>query len=748
MRDFALPARTVGFLRIALLGLVSLTVWAPKASVSARAKGDPKVSLTPEERAWIKQHPVIRLGVDPEFHPFEFVDHLGRVRGYTSDYVRLLNERLGLNMVVMPHLTWQQATEAVKTGGIDVLPCVGITRERKRYLLFTRAYLEFHRVFVTRRDHASVSRVQDLVGLRVAVQANSSHEGFLRDRTSIKPIVYPTLRETVRAVSEGVADAMVGNVASTTYWIRRQNLTNLKVAGAPSDKGETLHFAVRKDWPTLVHILQKGLNSITRGEKEEISRRWMAVPHEPKVAVDYGPLYRVLLVAGICILIVLVWNFQIRRTRQRLRLANEAALESSERAAAANEKLRAMKGELEDLVRVRSGELAESELKFRTLFETASDAIFLMRADRFIDCNDRTLVMFGCTREQIIGSPPYKYSPPTQPDGRPSMKKALEKIEASMTTGPQRFEWQHCREDRTPFEAEVSLNRVELGDEVLIQAIVRDISERKRIEAELADHRQHLEEEVESRTRELAAAKERAESADRLKSAFLATMSHELRTPLNSVIGFTGILLQEIPGELNPEQRKQLGMVKRSAQHLLALISDVLDISKIEAGQLQVSQEPFDVGESVHNVVSSMEETARSKGLSLTEEVSSDLGQIVGDPRRFEQVLWNLISNAVKFTEEGSVAVRVKRQDSDVVEAVVRDTGIGISPADQAELFQPFHQLDSSSHRKYEGTGLGLSISRRLVELMGGTIWVESEPGVGSRFGFKVPVQGKPESVE
>jgi len=252
-------------------------------------------------------------------------------------------------------------------------------------------------------------------------------------------------------------------------------------------------------------------------------------------------------------------------------------------------------------------------------------------------------------------------------------------------------------------------------------------------------HALELEERVSQRTHELTAAKERAESADRLKSAFLATMSHELRTPLNSVIGFTGILLQEIPGELNDEQRKQLGMVRGSARHLLALINDVLDISKIEAGQLELLEEPFEMTEVLESVARLVSPQVEAKDLEFAVEVAPAVGRITSDRRRVEQVLLNLLSNAIKFTEQGQVRVGCALKD-DSVEVVVSDTGIGMSADQLPHIFEPFRQLDTGLARRYEGTGLGLSICKRLVGLMGGDIRVASEPGVGSTFTFTLPV--------
>jgi PAS domain S-box-containing protein len=276
----------------------------------------------------------------------------------------------------------------------------------------------------------------------------------------------------------------------------------------------------------------------------------------------------------------------------------------------------------------------------------------------------------------------------------------------------------------------------------------------------LQHHAEELEERVTERTAELARrvsevealnrsarqlnedlkeAVKKAESADRLKSAFLATMSHELRTPLNSIIGFTGILLQKLVGPLSEEQEKQLKMVQGSARHLLELINDVLDISKIEADQIVLMRDEFDVCDSIRQSIEKIRPMADKKGLQLQADMLPDRVTIISDRRRVEQILINLLNNAVKFTETGSVTIESRVLDGHL-KVAVKDTGIGIKDEDLQTLFKPFRQVDTGITRQYEGTGLGLSICKRLVDLLGGSISVTSEPGLGSTFAFNLPL--------
>lgn len=313
-----------------------------------------------------------------------------------------------------------------------------------------------------------------------------------------------------------------------------------------------------------------------------------------------------------------------------------------------------------------------------------------------------------------------------------------QRIERVFEEGESSLEALFTRKDGSQTPYYFTGRRLMYGEATCLIGIGVDISDRTRMEQELRELNQTLEARISERTIDLKHTLRRAEEADQMKSAFLATMSHELRTPLNSIIGFTGILLQGLAGDLNEEQKKQLGMVQVSARHLLALINDVLDLSKIEAGQLALARAEFSVPELLERVVQIIQPMAEGKGLSIEVEMKSDVDVMTSDERRVEQILLNLLNNAVKFTENGSVTLKVARTDASIAFHVA-DTGIGIREEDMEKLFSPFVQIDAGLTREFEGTGLGLAICHQLTTMLDGELRVDSTWQQGSTFSVILP---------
>lgn len=528
-----------------------------------------KIKLTKKEKEFIKAHPVIRIGADPKFIPFEFINEKGIYSGIASAYVGLLNERLGINMQIVPDLSWYEVVEKAKQKQIDVLPCVGVTRERLGFLHYSKSYARRYLVIITRNDAPLILTMEDLADKKVAVEENTFQEGFIIDNTSIEPIRYQSFQKALHAVSAGKADALIADVSTATFWIKKLNLTNLKVAAPASYEAQPLHFAVRKDWPELVQIINKGLASITPKEDNKIRSKWILVEYE--LGMNPADLWKYIgrtILGGLVVLsIFLLWNYSLKK----------------------------------------------------------------------------------------------------------------------------------------------------------------EINERKKAEKKIQEY-----------ARELKNTNINLESLDKLKSMFIASMSHELRTPLNSIIGFTGVILQGMTGDLNEQQKDQLGRVYKSAKHLLNLISDVIDISKVEAGRIDVFLEEFNLAEVVDEAVVNIEPQLKIKGLDLEVDVKPDI-IIISDRKRLLQCLINYLSNAVKYTEKGSVHLVVKEVETDI-EIWVSDTGIGIAPDDIPKLFTAFERMNTHLKIKAGGTGLGLYLTRKLVtEILNGTIMVESQLEKGSTFGLRIP---------
>ena len=379
----------------------------------------------------------------------------------------------------------------------------------------------------------------------------------------------------------------------------------------------------------------------------------------------------------------------------------------------------------------------EAEAKYRRIVDTANEGIWVLGPDTMtIFVNARMAEMLGYSVDEMNGRPVTGFM--FEEDALDHLKR----MEKRRQGQPENYERRFRRKDGQTVWTLASAAPI-LDDEHRFRgsfAMVTDITERRRAEEELRCYRDQLEETVQQRTAELLLARDAAEAANKAKSVFLANMSHELRTPLNAILGFSAMLRRE--PQLSESQRENLDIISRSGGHLLTLINDVLEIAKIEAGRMQLEITPFDLGGMVRDVAGMMRLRAQEKGLRLLLDQSSTFPRYIkGDEARLRQVLVNVVGNAVKFTERGGVTIRMGVKQNAQLHLVVEveDSGPGIKPEDQKRLFKPFVQLAEAGAQK--GTGLGLAISRQYMQLMGGTIGVESTVGKGSVFRIELPVE-------
>ena len=388
------------------------------------------------------------------------------------------------------------------------------------------------------------------------------------------------------------------------------------------------------------------------------------------------------------------------------------------------------------------------------LFARFPNGAFVLDGERrFVACNDLCLAMFGMAADCLEpGAPFHDVLRGIVSRGVIDVGEATS-AEAWIAAAHERVSDGRELVVRLAGGRELRVEAARLAEGVLLVTLtdVSTLLGHERALESRVDELERMQERIGTQSRQMRELAERletlrseAERANRTKSEFLANMSHELRTPLNAIIGFSEVLSEQMFGEVNDKQMEYLRDIHSSGQHLLTLINDVLDLSKIEAGRMELDRSCFDMGLLLENSLTLVRERAQRHGLTLALEVGDGLTEWVADARKVKQVVVNLLTNAVKFTPTGgSVTVRARRADADGqarAEISVTDTGVGIAPEEQALVFEEFRQASGDYLRKAEGTGLGLSLSKRFVELHGGTLTVKSQPGQGSTFTVTLPM--------
>lgn len=627
----------------------------------------------------------------------------GKAAGILIDILEEIARREGWQLRYVSG-SWAENLDRLASGDIDLMPDMAYSAERSALYTFPKvpALSSWFQVYAP--PGHGIHSILDLNNKRIMVLERSIQESaFERLRQGFELncslVRVPDYEAMFARVQQGEADAAVTNRFYGMMHARKYGLEDTAVVFEPSD----LYYTAGKNDPKqLLPTIDRHLSDL---KADADSLYYQSLRHWTSEKVRFRwPLWLKLVgSAGAAVLLLSLLGGLVLKQQVNLR----------------TRELRRINQEMEQRIRERTAELAAITREQLSIFESAGVGIMMLRNRIIVRCNRKMEQMTGYNHDELIGM-----STRTWYGSDDAYERAARQVYAQLAQGDiHRRSQQVIRKDGSVFWARLTLRAFDENSPLQgAVGILEDVTEERQA------------------AESLRKAMEKAQEADRIKSAFLATMSHELRTPLNSIIGFTGILIQGLAGPLNEEQQTQLGMVQKSSRHLLSLINDVLDISKIEAGQLELALCSFDLEASINKAISLVAPIAEQKGLELTVAVAAGIDTIVTDQRRLEQVLINLLNNAIKFTDTGQVSLDCQLEE-DRYCLRIADTGIGMRPEELHRIFQPFHQIETGLARQHEGTGLGLAICNRLVARMGGSITVASTVGQGSCFTVSLPRQ-------
>ncbi len=644
--------------------------------------------------------------------PKIFTSESGKPSGIFIDIIAQIAHQEGWALRYV-HGTWAQGLDRLAKGEIDLMPDVAYTPEREELYAFHKVPVLSVWSQVYARKGSGIQSILDLNGKRVAVlEKTIQFETFTRlangFELKITLVPVPDYSTEFRMVADGKADAGITNRFYGLMNARKFGLEDTPVMFDPAP----FFFAAPKNASRdLLDIIDRHLAEM---KKDPRSAYYAALKRWTSEEVQFKlPPWLVYL--GLVVGVVLVMS-----------LAGSLVLK------------RKVTARTRELNRIND-DLRAGEQRYRHLFEhnPAPMLIYQRGSLEMLAVNDAFVNHYGYSREEAL----KLILTDLYPDDE---KEKIATVAAGLKGHAYVGEWHHRKADGTIITIMVRSHDIDYWGHNARIAVISDVTEMKRMEADLRQANETLDQKVHERTvaleqknDELAGANEKLKEMDRLKSMFIASMSHELRTPLNSVIGYSSIIMNEWLGPVVPEQREKLAIVLRAGKHLLSLINDVIDVSKIEAGQLDVYVEEFDLFDLVADAVHQLEPDMRSKGLAFA--VDNVHAQLRTDRRRLLQALLNVLSNAMKYTVEGSVHLSA-RLDGRWAEIAVCDTGIGIDEQEADKIFKPFVRIESPLRGTVPGTGLGLYLTHKLVgEILNGTIFFTNNTGQGTTFTIRVP---------
>lgn len=681
------------------------------------------IELTDSEQAWIKDHPVIRTRISPDYPPFEsYIDN--SFQGMTYDYLQLIAGRLGIRFEPIRNMTWKDSLESIKSrSGVDLIPLITRDKSRDEFIAFTNDYISFPGVIVSRKDGRFISGIKDLDGLTIASESFFIGTDWIRrDIPQARILETVSTEAALESVATGKADVYIGNLAVAGYLIEKNGLTDLKIAAPSPYEDDAYAMGVRKDWPELAAIINKTIASITEEEHRQIRQKWLSVRYEHGLQA-HDIIKWVAIVAGILIVFII----QLRR-----------------------------------MVKQRTAELQSSLNKLEDAHRQLEDIIeFLPDATLVLDCQGRVLAwnraieeMTGVSKTEMIGKGEQAYAIPFYGVTRPVLADILlhgkdpepgqydkfrrqGKILAAAGPAPSLY-------DGLGAYLSVTASPLTDRDGNLIGAIesLRDITALRAAEAEVLALNEQLESRVQHRTAELELAKtdlrrmnddlsahaHALEEANRKLEAFSYSVSHDLQAPLRHIRSYADLIVEDHVGQLDSQCRHYLDRIIYSCDHLNTMITAMLDFA-LSSNQ-EICRIDIDTNRLVREVISELQKD------TVVFDIKS-LPSCQADPILLRQVYANLIGNALKFSRtKGSdalIEVGSKISGNKTV-YFVRDNGIGFDMAYADKLFGVFQRLESTSD--FEGIGIGLAIAQNIIKRHGGTIWAEGTQGEGASFYF------------
>ncbi|SFL57848.1 two-component system, NarL family, sensor histidine kinase EvgS [Desulfomicrobium norvegicum] len=625
----------------------------------------------------------IIVGGDHQYPPFEYLDEKGSPAGFNVELTRMIAREMGLDVEIRLG-PWTDVLHDLERGEIDAVQGIFYSVERDRKFDFTQAHSVNNYVVVGRRgENFDPGSISDLKGKSIVVQKGDIIHDYLSERGLESQIsTVETQEDMLRALSEGKYDCALGPRIIALHIIKALGLTNLALS-QNSFFSLDYCYAVPNGHAALLAQFSEGLQVIKdSGEYRRLHEKWMGVYEQP--SLTFVSILRKIAMILVPLLLLLLgfflWSWALRRQ-----------------------------------VKMRTRELRESEERFKALHNASFGGITIHDKGIILDCNQGLSEITGYSTDELIGMSCLMLI----------SEKSRDMVMRNILSGHESpYEALGIRKNGEVFPVRLEARNIPYKQANVRVTEFRDITEQKRAEEALLQ------------------AKEQAESASQAKSEFLANMSHEIRTPINGVMGMLQ-LMETTP--LDAEQTTYIHMATEAANRLTRLLSDILDLSRVEAGKMEIREGPFQIQDIIDSVSGLFAVTARNKGVALECSLAPGLPDVlVGDEMRVRQVLFNLVGNALKFTERGRVvvdieALPVKDKDEYRVHFCVKDTGIGIAQDRLGDIFEPFRQVENSFTRSYQGAGLGLSIVQRLVGLMHGEITIESSPGEGTSVHVVLP---------